>query len=287
MNFLSNFTRLAVSIFPKWRRPQFYLFMWYSLRNRSITFFTMANPKLEGGGMFGESKLEIHEILHPDFTPKTIPYDNSVKDIQEILIQNELKFPLILKPDTGTNGKGVYKADNIEQLLFLMKNIKNQNLIIQEFIQLEREFSIMYYCFPETNKTIAYSIIEKKYPVIIGDGQSTIRNLIENLHNDRLRMNFLNKKFKERWNEIPAKGEKIIVDYIGNYLSGATFELCEVNIPASLGNTIHRAITQTGDIYFGRLDVKANTIPELINGDFQIIEINGAKAEPLEIYLAV
>ncbi len=284
MNFLSNFIHLAISMFPKWRRPQFYLFVWYSLRNRSIVFFTVVNPKLEGGGMFGESKLEIHEILHPDFIPKTIPYDNSIKDIEKILIENELKFPLILKPDTGANGKGVYKADNMKHLIFLMANIENQNLIIQEFIKLEREFSIMYYCFPETNEPIAYSIIEKKYPFIVGDGQSTISKLIDNLNNDRLRMDFLRKKFEDRWNEIPTKGEKIIVDFIGNYLSGATFELCTVDIPPSLGKAIHKAITETGDIYFGRLDVKANSISALINGDFQIIEINGAKAEPLELY---
>ena len=33
------------------------------------------------------------------------------------------------------------------------------------------------------------------------------------------------------------------------------------------------------------MDVKANTIPELLDGHFQIIEINGTKAEPLELYI--
>jgi hypothetical protein len=251
-----------------------------------MTFFTVANPKLEGGGMFGESKLDIHEILHPDFIPKTIPYDSSVKDIQKILTENELKFPLILKPDTGASGRGVYKADNIQQLFFLMENIENQNLIIQEFIALKREFSIMYYCFPETNETIIYSITEKLYPFIVGDGQSTIEILIKmlNVDNDRLRMDFIHKKFEHNWNEILPKGIKIIVDYTGNYTSGATFKRCNIDVPPSLGKVIHKAITETGDIYFGRLDVKANTIPELLTGNFQIIEVNGTKAEPLEIY---
>ena len=252
-----------------------------------MTFFTVANPKLEGGGMLGENKLDIHEILHPDFVPKTIPYDNSIKNIKNIkktLTDNRLKFPLIIKPNTGANGKGVYKADNISHLIFLLENIENQNLIIQEFIELEREFSIMYYCLPETNETIAYSVIEKIYPSIIGDGQSTIKDLIDNLSNDRLRMDFLDKKFEGRWEEVLPKGKKVIVDYIGNYLSGATFEYCDVDIPDSLGKTIYKAITETAAIYFGRLDVKANSIPELLAGNFQIIEVNGAKAEPLELY---
>lgn len=284
MKFLISLRRLITVISSKWRRPQFYLLVWYALKNRSLTFFTVANPKLEGGGMFGESKLDIHEILHPDFVPKTIPYDNTVKDINKILIDNNLKFPLIIKPDTGSCGKGVYKADDIAQLEFFMENIENQNLIIQEFIELEREFSIMYYCFPATNETVAYSVIEKKYPFIIGDGQSTINELIKKLNNNRLRMDFLNKKFEGRQDEVLPKNEKIIIDYIGNYSSGATFERCDVDIPPSLGKTIHKAITETAEIYFGRLDMKANSIPELLAGEFQIIEVNGAKAEPLEIY---
>lgn len=268
----------------KWRRRQLYLWLKYSIRNKSMTFFSVVNPRIETGGMFGERKTDIYDILDPNYIPTTFLFKSSLDQLSSEINKHGLGFPLIVKPNTGLGGTGVYKADTLEELKYFLSNIPNEELIIQEFITYKREFSILYYCLPKSHKTIAYSIIEKVYPIITGDGISTIKELIENLGNDRLRKDYIYKKLGKRLQEILPEGEEMVVDYMGNYVSGAEFLYHNVEIPDSLGQQIHDAITKTADIYFARLDVKADTVPELLKGKFLIIEVNGTKSEPLELY---
>lgn len=49
-------------------------------------------------------------------------------------IANELKFPLIIKESYGSMGKGVYKANNLDELLSVMEEVKLKPHLFQEYI---------------------------------------------------------------------------------------------------------------------------------------------------------
>jgi hypothetical protein len=55
------FKVLYAPIVPVW--------LWYIIRSRAVWFFTPSNPKLTFGGMEGEPKKEMHDLLPPEFCP--------------------------------------------------------------------------------------------------------------------------------------------------------------------------------------------------------------------------
>jgi hypothetical protein len=56
------FKILYAPIVPVW--------FWYMLRSRAVWFFTPSNPKLTFGGMEGEPKKEMHDLLPVNLCPK-------------------------------------------------------------------------------------------------------------------------------------------------------------------------------------------------------------------------
>ena len=72
--------------------------------------------------------------------PKTIfgalcyKADSNIKKEWAEKIANELSFPLIVKESFGSLGKGVYKADNLDELLSIMEKVKLKPHLFQEYI---------------------------------------------------------------------------------------------------------------------------------------------------------
>lgn len=60
--------------------------------------------------------------------------DLSVKREWAERIANELSFPIIVKESYGSMGKGVYKADNLDELLAVMERVKLKPHLFQEYI---------------------------------------------------------------------------------------------------------------------------------------------------------
>ncbi len=48
------------------------MWLWYSLRERSLFYFSACNPGILMGGMLGESKYEVQSLLPKEVQAKTI-----------------------------------------------------------------------------------------------------------------------------------------------------------------------------------------------------------------------
>ncbi|MEJ0054255.1 MAG: hypothetical protein WDN75_00545 [Bacteroidota bacterium] len=94
---------LQAPIFPYW--------IWLSLKTRSLVYFSASNPGILMGGMFGESKFEVLELVPAAYKPKTIliKVPASASEVARQLDENGLVFPLIFKPDLGERGWMVRK----------------------------------------------------------------------------------------------------------------------------------------------------------------------------------
>jgi hypothetical protein len=255
----------------------------YSAYFRSLTFFSAANSALHLGGMLDDTKTAIYDLTQEKYLPKTIVVSQR-DDLTAKLQHAQIPFPLIIKPNVGFKGFMVRRIDRIDELLEIQSQFGNREMLIQEFLSHSSEYSIMCYRLKADPGYGISSFVEKVMPYVIGDGQTTIKELVHNLDNPFLNKELVFKKLEEKQDDILADQEKLILDHVGNYARGSKFYDRSSHIDSALHQAIDDFFSEFDGLNFGRLDLKANSIDEIKQGNFKILEINGAKAEPIHIY---
>lgn len=265
-----------------------------ALKHRSLALFASANPSIPGGGFVGESKDEIYSGLAASRSARPFILRHSMADPDELAEKDEsaldeavrtsgLGFPLVLKPDVGERGKGVRIIRDPARLKEALRGRKGPQLL-QEFAPGE-EFSVFYYRYPGEEKGRIFSVTEKVFPVVTGNGTSTVDELI--LDDPRavcLRSAYLDNLGSEA-DRIPCKGERVTLIEIGTHARGAIFKDGERVLTAELAHTIDEICRGYDGFYFGRFDLRAVSASELSAGrGFKIVELNGVTSESTNIY---
>lgn len=268
-------------------------FYWQSLyyyflngaRFRCMTFFSVCNPAIDLGGMFDDRKTDVYELLPQNIVPATTII-SSVISANSFIENNNLSFPLIIKPNIGLKGFMVYKLNSKEELhAFFEKNdVNEREWLLQEYIDYKKEYSVLFYRYPKRKKFGISSFIEKSYPTVKGDGSSTLKTLIDKYNNPFLDKEDVYNRHSKKLDQVPEKGKKIILDYIGNYSRGAKFHDKMEFVTDEMSEMLSRQFFNVEGLNFFRIDFKANSVDDFLNGDFKVIEINGMKSEPLHIY---
>lgn len=262
--------------------PVFFYFGWLALRARSIFFFTASNPSIDFGGMLGERKSEIFDII-PD---KYIPITKLIKrgDISAALSEgNNIGFPLIAKPDIGERGIWVSKIDNEGELEKYAKRCP-VDFLLQQLIDYPVELGVFYVKYPGQKGKVT-SIVRKEFLSVIGDGKSSIVQLLNSIPRALLTADLTSDFLNKEGNRIPANGEKVVVEPIGNHCRGTMFLNDELEIDEKLIKAIDKMASEIPEFYFGRFDLRCASIDDLRElKNFKILELNGAGAEPGHIY---
>jgi hypothetical protein len=232
--------------------------------------------------MFDDRKSEVYKLLPSFWIPKTVLVSQESTDVDKVL--EELEYPIIIKPDIGFKGFLVAKVDNDRQLNEYKKLYESKDFLLQEYVDHKREFSLLMYRYPKTNVVGVSSFIEKTYPEVVGDGIKTLRELIDDDQNPFLKKEWIKEKFEHDLHAILEKGETKRIDIIGNYSRGAKFHSLNESIDDKLIDWATNLFKQVNGIDFCRLDLKADSIEEMKQGQFKLLELNGAKSEPLHIY---
>ena len=264
--------------------PIFIYYLVLSLKARSLFYFSASNPSILTGGMLGESKGRILDLIPSEYKAFTvfIQKGTGFEDLINILNANGLSFPIIAKPDVGERGKSVEKIKSVEELKKYHDN-HNVDFLIQEFIDYEIELGIFYYRFPDSLNGVVSSITKKGFLEVIGDGKSTIRELMEELPRARFQIKRLSLGIDTQY--IPKSGEKVLLEPIGNHCRGTTFLNANDIIDIELQVIIDKISKTIPGFYYGRYDLRCKSIEELKKGNFiKILELNGAGAEPSHIY---
>ena len=266
--------------------PLYLYWLWLCLKARSFFFFNASNPSIANGGFLMESKKEIYDLLPWQYYPHTIfvRAHTSSKEILGEIRRENLQFPLIAKPDIGMKGLSVKKLYSEAELLEYAIQSK-VNFLVQEFISLENEVGIFYYRFPNKEKGHISGIVRKEFLTIVGDGQSTMTELLKKDKRFILQLSILKDTYGNELKRILQKGEERILVPYGNHARGAKFIDASDLIDKELTNTIDTICRRVKGFYFGRLDIRFNNWDELRRGkNFSIIEINGAGSEPTHMY---
>jgi len=266
--------------------PIFFLWVYYSIKARTIFFFNSANPKMKNGGFMNESKIEIYDLIPQQYYPKTsiIRENTPIEDVLNKFNELNFNFPLILKPDMGLRGNGVKKITNLEELKEYHAKA-DFDFLIQDVIPFENEVGIFYVKLPNEAKGKITGIVSKEYLIVEGDGVSTIEQLIKQTPRFELQLKSLKKEYKGKLLKVLLKGEKINLVPYGNHARGAKFIDSSHLISEKLTNVIENISKDISEFYFGRFDIMYNTFEELENGqNFSIVELNGSGSEPTHIY---
>ena len=265
--------------------PVFFYWLWLALRARNFFFFSASNPGIEYGGMLGESKFTILNKINDEIKPKTIYIKSDIKpdELENIIDASGLNYSLIFKPDVGERGWKVDQINNFQEAAYYLNSI-DQDFIIQELVDDPIELGVFYYRYPNKPRGKVSSIVIKEMLHVVGDGKSTIRELMYKNPRAKLQLEELEKNIPELITLIPGKGEiKELVPF-GNHCRGAKFLNGNHLINEQLVESFDKIASNIEGFYFGRFDLKCKSYEALNRGEVKIMELNGAGSEPGHIY---
>jgi hypothetical protein len=257
----------------------------HGIKEWNLVFYTAVNPGIKNSGIGSESKYETLQMIPKEYIPKSVLH-TAGDDIQKTIAtleEADIQFPIIAKPDVGFRGLLVKKIDTKEMLTSYL-NRYDVNIIIQEFLTHENECGVFYYRHPSQKKGVVTSITLKEFCHVIGDGISTIEQLILKDHRAKLYLHLIKENTSINLHTVPKKSEKIKLSSIGNHSKGTRFINGNHLITDQLCTSFDKLNHQIDGWYYGRMDVKYNTLEELYQGRFKILELNGILAEPTHIY---
>ena len=256
-----------------------------AIRARGWVFFSAANPCMRFGGLVGYSKSEVDKLIPSEYRPKTVfkETSDSILVVEQKMFEVGLTYPIIVKPDQGERGRGVVIVENEVELGRVLSKTK-ERMLVQEYANLAMELGILYSRDPKEYRGKITSIVIKDFPKVIGDGKSTLLELILKESRARLSYKVHLKKFGSHINSMPAKGKEIQVVTIGNHMRGTTFIDGNHLITQGLEKVIDDLAKQINGFHIGRFDLKTESIEELLKGNFVVIELNGVNSEPCHIF---
>jgi hypothetical protein len=258
-----------------------------ALKSRSFGFFSAVNPGIEGSGNGLESKYKTLQLLPEKYKPVSIFIQKGepITTFLHKISSQGIAYPLIIKPDIGYRGLLVKKINSELELSSYLTKYNSIDLIIQEFIQYKNECGIFYHKIPNDNKGKITSVTLKKYLTVTGNGQSTISELIKNDERAKNYRTLISELNKNKLDFIPKKKEEVILSFIGNHSKGTQFINGNHLINKDLTRLIDNISKDIKGWHYGRIDVKYNSIEELMEGKkFAILELNGIISEPTHIY---
>jgi pimeloyl-ACP methyl ester carboxylesterase/membrane protein DedA with SNARE-associated domain len=263
--------------------------IWLGVCHRNLTLFTAANPAIPASGFIGESKtgiltgLQSPAVARHRVVPASLPVDERLRAVRYFMHDYGLDFPIVLKPDVGQRGSGVAIARTDEEIGRTLKN-ESRDLIVQEFVG-GVELGVFYYRLPGEKRGRIFSITEKHLPEIVGNGSSTVEELI--LNDDRavaMAAVYVDRLASEL-DGVPEHGERIRLVEVGTHCRGAVFVDGIHLKTAELEAAVDEISQSYEGFFFGRYDLKAPDHDAFRRGEqIRVVELNGVTSEATHIY---
>lgn len=266
--------------------PVYFVWIYYSIKSKSLFFFNSANPTIKNGGFFNESKFLIYQLIPQKYYPKTLLISKSTnfEEVKNTFTKENIQFPFIVKPDIGLRGTAVKKIHTIEELEAYNSNSKF-NYLLQELIPYSNEVGIFYVRYPNETEGKITGIVSKEFLIVKGDGVKTLKELI--LENPRYALQYkkLEEEYGAEFDTVLKYNEEMNLVPIGNHAKGAKFIDVSNLIDSKLNTVINKMCQEIDGFYFGRIDIMYDNWEDFKEGkNFMIVEVNGAASEPTHIY---
>ncbi len=277
---------------PMWAfyAPLALYILWRGLRRGSLTTFTAINPAMPLGGLFGESKSDILDGLAGigDTLPawKRLPTgrpEERVAALSRFLEDENLGYPIVLKPDTGERGRGVAVASSEIQAAAFFAATPGPALA-QEYVAGE-EYGVFWARHPGRREGHVFSITHKVRPTVTGDGTSTLERLILDDPRAVAIAHIYRREHPEATTHVPTAGEQLELTQIGAHSRGTIFlDANDLHTP-ELERTMNAICIAYEGFDFGRFDVRVPSAEALQRGKgIRVLEVNGVTSETTHMY---
>ncbi len=290
-----------VSFFEFWPMWLMYLpvaLQWLVLavRNGSLMLPLVANPKLPVSGVVGVGKSEILAQATGHCADAILPWvchritDESpgeqVDGIIRKATEQNIQLPFVCKPDLGCRGSGVKLVSDKEQLsTYLDAYPQDTEIIVQRLASWEPEAGIFYVRMPGAELGQIKSLALKYSPHVVGDGVSTLRELIARDSRASQLEHLYLERHQANLDTIIEKEKTYRLVFSISHCRGAIFRDGAEYITEKLTQQIDDLMRDIPEFYYGRLDIKFPDIDSLMKGEnLEIVEINAASAESLHIW---
>ena len=292
--------RLAVGAWRRWTHWEFWpwwLFylpilvrvLWLGIRYRSPTLFTLANPGIECGGFAGESKSDLLRQMPADVLPSwrllDSPSDREARRgaMWDFLERARVEPPFVLKPDSGERGRDVLIARSLGEAESYLLD-KPGPTLLQDYVE-GSEFGVFYVRHPGEYAGRVTSIAAKILPRIVGDGRSTLEQLI--LSNERTvcQAPFFLAAHEGSLESVPEAGEEVSLGDLGTHSRGAMFLDANHLRTPELDEALERIASGIDGFYFGRFDLRTPSGQHLLRGEgLRVLVLNGVTSEEAHMY---
>lgn len=214
--------------------------------------------------------LNIPHVEHRIFLhPKILGYVSRAGNWPAMLAYaEEISYPLVLKPNTGTGGEDVTRVDNaaeLEQTVLQLFDV-HRAICLSPYLEFEQEYRAV---MLDDSCELLYA---KRRPHVIGNGKSSVLELIERLHvSGLLTQEMAGQAIEEHRGElkqVPDKDQEVIIGWKHNLGEGSAPQMVEQgplhDQLVSLAQDVQRAV----NIRFASVDVVQS------KGELLLLEIN-------------
>ncbi len=218
-----------------------------------------------------------------------VPKGKIVRSLQDVLtVAESIGYPVVLKPSSGNHGKGVIvdlrDEDEVKDVFDIVKQ-RSDDVMVERYI---RGTDYRFLVIDHKVKAVA----KRKPAHVVGDGESSIRKLVELSNEDPRRgeghISTLTKlklgeeemshlqRCRKRPDDVPGEGEIVYLRGVANLSTGGTAENCTEKVHPSFKVQVERASRVLGMDLVG-IDLVAEdiSIPQ-DQTDWAIIEANSS-----------
>ncbi len=226
----------------------------YKFENNSATTLSICNDKVATYLLLTEhgiQSIEHNFFMRYSYTTK--------KDLYQQILPLLQKYKcLVIKNNTGSGGKLVYKVETKAKLKYSIKRLltKTKSLAVSPFCDIKKEYRCIV-CDGQVEL-----IYEKVRPSVVGDGKSKVKELINKLDYSPK----ISKIVKQ--NYVPAQGEQVILNWKHNLFFGAG---ANTQIPTKLKNTLKKIALKTTKVLKAKF-VSVDIV--LVDNMYQVLEVN-------------
>ena len=147
------------------------------------------------------------------------------------------------------------------------------------------EAGVFYVRHPDEPTGRIFSVTDKAFPTITGDGRRTLERLIWDHPRYRMQAGRYLKRFAEQRHRVLEEGETLSLALAGNHCQGTMFTDGAHLITPDFERRIDEIAQQVEGFYFGRFDLRYADPERLKAGEgFAILELNGVSSESTNIY---
>lgn len=267
-----------------------------SIRYRSLSLPLLANPAIPLSGMVGVAKSAVFDAAGETARQWILPWLLYEVTVEASSVQNEavvklfeqqgFTLPIVGKPNVGCRGAGVKLLEDRAAVFNYISEFPVGGVIqFQQLSQWEAEAGVFYVKHPDDKEGTVTSLTLKYTPYVVGNGRETLAELVASDRRAGELLHLYKERHAQAWDRVLANGEPYRLVFSASHCRGAVFRDAQGLISTKLSQSLDKIFADIPGFYYGRLDIKFKDPTSLSAGtDFEIIEINGASSESINIW---